>query len=64
MKHWSRGRAPRVNSPSGTSARSQPASLLRGYRADLILLSANPIENIRNARAIVGVMARGKLIDN
>jgi len=44
---------------------ADPAGLVApGYRADLILLSANPLENIRNARAIVGVMARGKLMDN
>ena len=31
-----------------------------GYRADLILLAANPFEDIRNARATVGVMSRGQ----
>jgi len=39
---------------------AEPAGLVApGYRADLILLSANPLDDIANARAIVGVMARG-----
>jgi imidazolonepropionase-like amidohydrolase len=42
---------------------AEPAGLVApGYRADLLLLSANPLEDIRNARAIVGVMARGRWI--
>jgi predicted amidohydrolase YtcJ len=40
---------------------AEPSGLVApGYRADLVLLSANPLEDIRNARAIVGVMARGR----
>jgi len=31
-----------------------------GYRADLLLLSANPLEDVRNLRALAGVMARGR----
>jgi hypothetical protein len=31
-----------------------------GRRADLVLLEANPLENIANARRIVGVMVRGR----
>ncbi len=31
-----------------------------GYRADLLLLDANPLENIHNIRDIAGVMARGR----
>ncbi len=31
-----------------------------GNRADLILLSANPLENITNSRSIEGVMVRGQ----
>jgi imidazolonepropionase-like amidohydrolase len=34
-----------------------------GRRADLLLLSANPLEDIRHAQAIVGVMARGRWYD-
>jgi len=31
-----------------------------GKRADMVLLSANPLDNISNTREIVGVMARGQ----
>ena len=34
-----------------------------GARADLILLSRNPLENISNTRSIVGVMVRGRWLD-
>ena len=32
----------------------------QGYRADLLLLDANPLENIHNIRNIAGVMVRGR----
>ena len=31
-----------------------------GYRADLVLLSANPLEDIGNARLIQGVVSKGR----
>lgn len=34
-----------------------------GRRADLLLLSANPLQDIRHAQAIEGVMARGRWYD-
>lgn len=34
-----------------------------GKRADLVLLEANPLEDIRNTRKIAGVMARGRWLD-
>ncbi len=34
-----------------------------GKRADLILLSANPLEDVRNAQNIVGVMKAGQWLD-
>ena len=33
-----------------------------GYRADLVLLNANPLNDIRNARDIAGVVAKGRYI--
>jgi hypothetical protein len=33
-----------------------------GYRADLLLLAANPLEDVRNARVPLGVMVRGRWI--
>ncbi|HYP05682.1 MAG TPA: amidohydrolase family protein [Bryobacteraceae bacterium] len=38
-------------------------SIAAGQAADLVLLDANPIANIRNTRRIQGVMARGKWLD-
>ena len=37
--------------------------ILPGYRADLVLLDANPLEDIRNARAISGVAVNGRYFD-
>jgi imidazolonepropionase-like amidohydrolase len=34
-----------------------------GRRADLLLLSANPLQDIRHTEAIVGVMTRGRWYD-
>jgi len=34
-----------------------------GNFADPVLLDANPLENIRSTRKIVGVMARGRYFD-
>ena len=34
-----------------------------GYRADLVLLDANPLEDIRNVDDIAGVMVRGRWLD-
>ena len=35
-------------------------TIAEGKRADMVLLNANPLENISNTREIAGVMARGK----
>ena len=35
----------------------------KGRIADLVLLNANPLEDIRNTQKIAGVMARGKWYD-
>jgi hypothetical protein len=55
------------------SATSVPANYLNreselggispGRRADLVLLSANPLEQIRNTRSIQAVIARGRVFD-
>lgn len=37
--------------------------VLPGYRADLVLLDANPLEDIRNARAVSGVAVNGRYFD-
>ena len=43
--------------------KATPAGIVApGYRADLVLLAANPLEDVRNARVPLGVMARGNWI--
>jgi len=37
--------------------------ILPGYRADLVLLDANPLEDIRGARAVRGVAVNGRYLD-
>lgn len=37
--------------------------VLPGYRADLVLLDANPLEDIRNARTVRGVAISGRYVD-
>lgn len=49
----------------GSAAGIQPdfGTIEPGKRADLVLLSANPLDDISNTRAINAVMARGRLLD-
>jgi hypothetical protein len=42
---------------------AQAGSVDRGKRADLVLLDANPIEDIRNVRKVSAVILRGRLLD-
>jgi imidazolonepropionase-like amidohydrolase len=39
-------------------------SVVAGSRADLVLLSANPLDDIRNTRTIVGVVRNGEWFDS
>ena len=48
----------RAANRSRGSRRMGPSHL--GRRADLVLLSANPLENINNTKKIEGVMVRGQ----
>jgi imidazolonepropionase-like amidohydrolase len=34
-----------------------------GRRADLVLLGANPLDDIRNTRKVVGVVSKGRVVD-
>jgi imidazolonepropionase-like amidohydrolase len=43
--------------------RSDFGMVVPGRRADLLLLSANPLDDIRNTRSIEGVMVRGQWMD-
>jgi len=37
--------------------------VLPGYRADLVLLDANPLEDVRNARTVTAVIVNGRYIE-
>jgi imidazolonepropionase-like amidohydrolase len=37
--------------------------ILPGYRADLVLVDKNPLEDVRNARLISGVTINGRSIE-
>lgn len=37
--------------------------VLPGYRADLVILDKNPLEDIRNARSISAVVVNGRIVD-
>jgi imidazolonepropionase-like amidohydrolase len=42
---------------------AQTGSIAAGKRADLVLLNANPLEDIRNTRRIAQVVVRGRILD-
>lgn len=42
---------------------AQAGSIAKGQRADLVLLDANPLDDIRNTRKITAVILRGGLLD-
>jgi len=52
-----------INSAKVLKLDKTSGSIEKGKSADLIVLSANPLENIRNTRKIDGVWFRGQLID-
>ena len=55
-------RAATVN-PARTVPRLQTGHIAPGKRADLVLLDANPLEDIRDVRRIKAVVARGRYFD-
>ena len=53
-------RAATANAAQFLGDRQPSGQVAVGHRADLILLDANPLENIANSRRIAGVMLRGR----
>ena len=49
--------------PASSTSRLQAGSIAKGQRADLVLLDANPLDDIRNTRKIAAVILRGGLLD-
>ena len=49
-----------VNAAIYLEAEQEFGKVLAGYRADLVLLAENPLENIYHIRTRVGVMKRGR----
>lgn len=48
--------------PARYLGRNDEGELLAGRRANLVILDANPLIDIRNTRSITGVMLKGKLV--
>ena len=55
-------RAATVN-PARLFPRLETGHIAPGKRADLVLLDANPLDDIRNTRRINAVVARGRLLN-
>jgi imidazolonepropionase-like amidohydrolase len=55
-------RAATVN-PAGMFPSEEGGSIAPGKRADLVLLDANPLEDIRNAERIAAVVLRGRFLN-
>jgi hypothetical protein len=52
-----------ATSVSAKWMQSNAGKIEAGYKADLVLLKENPLEDIRNTRSIHAVIANGKLLD-
>jgi imidazolonepropionase-like amidohydrolase len=53
-------RAGTADAARSLSAASEFGTATEGSRADLVLLEANPLKDVRNAARIAGVMAAGR----
>jgi imidazolonepropionase-like amidohydrolase len=52
-----------TSEPARYLGRAQEGRIAPGMRANLLLLAANPLDDIRNTRSIVHVILRGRVVD-
>ena len=52
-----------TSNPARLFPNSQAGTIAAGKSADLVLLDANPVEDIRNAQRISGVVLKGRFLD-
>ena len=52
-----------TSNPAAVFPKLETGSIAAGRRADLVLLDANPLTDIRNARRIRAVVLAGKFLD-
>lgn len=63
MSNWDLLVSSTINSAKGFAIDDRVGSIKEGKQADLVLLSANPLENIQNLNAIALVIKDGELLD-
>jgi imidazolonepropionase-like amidohydrolase len=52
-----------TSNPAEFLGQKDSGDVAPGYEADLVLLSANPVDDIHNTQKIRGVVAAGKFFD-
>jgi imidazolonepropionase-like amidohydrolase len=52
-----------TRNPAEFLRRTDEGMVATGYRADMVLLDANPLENISNIRRVAGVLVHGRWLD-
>jgi imidazolonepropionase-like amidohydrolase len=63
LSPWDVLRAATLDAARYLGQDSTSGSVTQGKRADLVLLDANPLDDMRNSTRIAGVVARGRLFE-
>ena len=53
-----------INAAAALGRKDTEGRIAAGYQADLVLLEANPLENIRHTQRIAGVVSNGRWLDS